>query len=48
VQLRSRAARVSGTIDRQDFGVSWNKSLDNGGVLVGEAVALDIKLELNK
>jgi len=43
-----RAARVTGTINRQDFGVSWNKSLDKGGVLVGDAVALDIKVELNK
>ena len=43
-----RAARVTGTINRQDFGVSWNKSLDKGGVVVGDAVVLDIKLELNR
>lgn len=43
-----RAARVTGAIQRQDFGVAWNKSLDKGGVVVGDTVSLDIKLELNK
>jgi polyisoprenoid-binding protein YceI len=43
-----RAARITGAIQRQDFGVSWNKSLDKGGVVVGETVSLDVKLELNK
>jgi polyisoprenoid-binding protein YceI len=43
-----RAAKLTGTIDRQAFGVSWNKSLDKGGLVVGNEVTLDIKLELNK
>ncbi len=43
-----RAVKVSGKVNRQDFGVAWNKSLDKGGVLVGDEVTLDIKLELNK
>lgn len=43
-----RAVKVSGKINRQDFGVSWNKSLDKGGVLVGDEVTLNVKLELNK
>ncbi|HKU39540.1 MAG TPA: YceI family protein [Polyangiales bacterium] len=43
-----RAARVTGTIKRQDFGVSWNKSLDKGGVVVGNDVSIDVKLELTK
>jgi polyisoprenoid-binding protein YceI len=36
------------TINRQDFGVSWNKALDNGGVLVGNDVDITLQLELNK
>jgi polyisoprenoid-binding protein YceI len=43
-----RGAKVRGKINRQDFGVSWNKSLDKGGVLVGDTVSFDIKLELSK
>lgn len=31
-------------VNRKDWGISWNKSLDNGGVLVGEQV--DIILEV--
>jgi len=36
------------TIDRQDFGVQWNKALETGGVLVGDEVDISIELELNK
>lgn len=43
-----RGAKVRGKINRHDFGVSWNKTLDKGGVLVGDEVAFNIKLELNK
>jgi polyisoprenoid-binding protein YceI len=34
--------------DRHDFGVSWSKSLDAGGLIVGNDVYLTIELELNK
>lgn len=43
-----RAAKVKGKLNRQDFGVSWNKALDVGGVVVGDDVTIDIQLELNK
>jgi polyisoprenoid-binding protein YceI len=43
-----RAARVKGSLSRRDFGVSWNKAMDKGGVVVGDRVEIDIKLELNK
>lgn len=33
------------TINRKDYGVNWNKALDNGGVLVGEDVHIEINLE---
>ncbi len=36
------------TINRKDFGVSWNKALDNGGVLVGDDVEVTINLETAK
>jgi polyisoprenoid-binding protein YceI len=33
-------------IDRHDFGVSWNRTLDNGGVVVADKVKIDINMEL--
>lgn len=36
---------LEGKINRKDFGLIWNKSLEAGGVLVGETVNLDIELE---
>lgn len=36
---------LSGKINRKDFGISWNKVLEAGGVAVGEIVKLDIEVE---
>jgi len=33
------------TIDRHDFGVSWNGSLDKGGIVVGNTVDITIDVE---
>jgi len=38
-------AEASGTINRQDYGVSWNKTLDGGGVVVSDAVKLSIDVQ---
>jgi polyisoprenoid-binding protein YceI len=43
-----RAVKLHGVISRADFGVSWNKALDKGGVVVGDKVDLNVKAELNK
>ena len=43
-----RGVKVNGKLKRSDYGISWNKTLDQGGVVVGDDVALDIKLEINK
>ena len=43
-----RAVKITGKLKRSDYGVSWNKTLDQGGVVVGDEVTLDLKLELNK
>ncbi|MDD5286780.1 MAG: YceI family protein [Desulfuromonadaceae bacterium] len=43
-----RGASAVASINRQDFGVSWNKKLDAGGVLVGDEVQISIEAELNK
>jgi len=42
----TRAAFTASTkINRKDFGISWNKTLDNGGVLVKDEVAVDLNIE---
>jgi polyisoprenoid-binding protein YceI len=41
-------ASVTTKINRQDFGVSWNKTLDSGGVVVSDDVEIQIDLELKK
>lgn len=35
-------------LNRKEFGVSWNKNLDNGGVVVSDEVAVLIEVELIK
>jgi len=35
-------------INRKDWGLSWSKSLDGGGLVVGEKVTIDIALEAVK
>lgn len=32
-------------IDRKDFGLTWNRALETGGVMVGERVDLEIEIE---
>lgn len=32
-------------INRKDFGINWNQTLDNGGVLVGEDVEITLEVE---
>ncbi len=36
---------LSGKINRKDYGITWNKALEAGGVAVAEVVKLDIQLE---
>ena len=39
---------ITTTLNRKDFGVVWNRNLDEGGVLLGDDVKVTINLELNK
>ena len=40
-----RGASASTVVNRKDFGVNWNKTMDNGGAVVGEEVAIQIEVE---
>jgi polyisoprenoid-binding protein YceI len=43
-----RGASAQAKISRKDFGLTWNKSLDTGGVVVGDDVTLELEVELTK
>ncbi|GFO67860.1 polyisoprenoid-binding protein [Geomonas limicola] len=43
-----RGASATGSINRKDFGLAWNKALETGGVAVGEEVHLIIEVEMIK
>lgn len=44
----SIGTRATTTINRQDFGVSWNSMMDKGGVVVGDEVTITLDIELVK
>lgn len=43
-----RGASATATINRKDFGLTWNKALETGGVVVGEEVNIIIEIEMIK
>lgn len=43
-----KGAKATTLINRKDFGIVWNATLDNGGLLIGEEVDITIDLELIK
>ena len=44
---KKSAVSLKGVINREDFGLKWNKTLEAGGFLVGKDVTLTIELEGN-
>jgi polyisoprenoid-binding protein YceI len=40
------AVNATTKINRQDFGVKWNATMDNGGVVVGDEVSINIDAEM--
>lgn len=40
--------KINGSINRQDYGVSWSNKLAGGEMVVGDDVTLVIKIELDK
>ena len=39
-------ATATTTVNRKDFGLTWNKTLDGGGVMVSDEVELTVEVEL--
>ncbi len=40
-----QGASATTTLNRRDFGITWNRTMDNGGVVVGEEVAVMLEVE---
>lgn len=43
-----RGATATTKVDRKDFGLTWNKALEAGGVVVGDEVHVTLEVELIK
>jgi polyisoprenoid-binding protein YceI len=43
-----RGATATTTINRKDFGLTWNQALEAGGVMVGETAKITLDLELTR
>lgn len=41
-----RGATATTKLNRQDYGVSWSRNIDGGGVVVGDEIAVTLELEL--
>lgn len=39
---------ATGSLNRKDWGLNWNQTLETGGVLVGDKINIEIELELVK
>ncbi len=45
----TRIGAEGGTkVNRQDYGINWNKAMDNGGLVVGNDVTIDLQIEFVK
>lgn len=44
----SAGFNASTSINRKDWGLTWNQALETGGVLVGDEIKIDIELEIVK
>jgi polyisoprenoid-binding protein YceI len=40
--------KLNGKINRQDYGLKWSKTVESGGLVVGDEVEIICKVELNK
>ena len=46
--ILTTGASAETTINRKEWGLTWNQALETGGVLVGDEVKINIELELLK
>lgn len=42
------AFTASGTLDRTEWGLSWNQALETGGVVVGDEITLELEIQADR
>jgi polyisoprenoid-binding protein YceI len=48
-QMGTKAGFTATTkLNRQDYGIKWNKALDNGGMMLDDVVTITLDIEANK
>jgi len=40
--------KITGTLDRKDYGLTWSKTMETGGLMVGDIVNFTARIELTK
>lgn len=40
--------KITGTLNRKDYGLTWSKTIENGGLMVGDEVNFTCRVELAK
>ncbi|MGD0735691.1 MAG: YceI family protein [Terracidiphilus sp.] len=40
--------KISGTVNRLDYGMKWNETFEGGGAIVGADVKIDLNVEINR
>jgi len=40
--------KLTGELNRKDYGLTWSKALETGGLVVGDEVTLTVRVELAK
>ena len=48
MELKFTVIEAEATINREEFGLTWNAALETGGVLVGKEIKIKVELELNQ
>ncbi len=43
-----RGAVATTRISRKDYGLTWNKTIEAGGILVGDEIAITLEIELSR
>jgi polyisoprenoid-binding protein YceI len=43
-----RGLTATGRINRKDFGMTWNRALDTGGMVIGEEVEISVEIEMTR
>ena len=47
-KMTRRGATARATINRQDFGLKWSKTMETGGLVVGNDIKIELEIELVK